>query len=109
MKIKFLPKTYAGKWSVGLFIVFIALAVSVSMVPESMKAPDFPNPLETPLFAGLIYLHFAAAIGASMAGLRSVIKNNERSILVFISIPLGMIYIFGIIVVLIGLIISLVF
>lgn len=104
MKKKFLPKTHSGKWSVGLFISFIVISVFVSMMPDRLKAPDFPNPFETPLFASLIYLHLIAAIGASITGLRSVIKNNERSLLVFISIPLGLIYFCGIIVVLIGLI-----
>lgn len=103
MKITFLPKTKAGKWSVGILVLSALLFLSAATIPGLHRTPDFPDIIKTPLFASMIYLGFASAIIAAFTGLKSVIKSNERSILVFLTIPLGILYFCGIIVVIAGL------
>ncbi len=88
MKIAFMPKTRAGRWSVALFISFIALVIASMFVAEIQhNAIEYPNPINSPLLGSLLYLTFAASIMASIIGLIAVFKKGERSILVFLSIP----------------------
>lgn len=96
MKMTFLPKTSAGKWSVSLFIAFIALNVAgnrISCIQENTI--EYPNPFNSPLLGTVIYLMFSAVIIASITGLIAVKKNNEHSILVYLSIPLGIVFFIG--------------
>lgn len=107
MKITFLPKTRSGQWSVVLFIAFIILSVVGSTISSVQKNTiEYPNPINSPLLGTIIYLMFSASIIASIAGLTAIRKNNERSILVYISIPLGIMFLFGILMLLIGYIIG---
>lgn len=88
----FLPKTLKGKWSVSLFIVFIALSIAGTIVSSlSGNTIEYPNPINSPLLGTVIYLTFSAAIFASVMGILAVKKDNERSILVYMLIPLGMV------------------
>jgi heme/copper-type cytochrome/quinol oxidase subunit 3 len=92
MKSTFLPKTRAGKLSAALFVAFIALAAAGGLISSIQgNTVEYPNPLNSPLLGTVIYLMFSAAILASIAGLAAV-KNNERSVLVYIAIPLGIIF-----------------
>lgn len=103
MKIAIVPKTRAGKWSIALFIAFILLTIGAGMISSTQgNEIEYPNPINSPLLGTAIYLMFSAAIAASVAGLIAVRKNNERSILVYISIPLGIVYFIGILMLLIG-------
>lgn len=102
MKSTFLPKTRAGKLSTGFFIAFIVLAVAGGAISSIQgNTIEYPNPLNSPLLGTVIYLMFSAAIIASVAGL-AAIKNNERSVLVYISIPLGIVFFVVIVVFLIA-------
>ena len=103
MKITFLPKTKTGTWSVNLFLAFIVLSISGTIIsPAIGNTIEYPNPINSPLLGTVIYLMFAAAIGASVMGIISVSKYKERSILTYISIPLGMVFLFGVILLIIG-------
>ncbi|MEN6328210.1 MAG: hypothetical protein ABFD18_18630 [Syntrophomonas sp.] len=103
MKITIQPKTRAGKWSVVLFIVFILLAMAAGIISSVQENTiEYPTPLNSPLLGTTIYLMFTAAIIASIASLIAVRKNNERSIFVYISIPLGIAFLIGILMLLIG-------
>jgi hypothetical protein len=103
MKITFLPKTHAGKYSVVLFTVFILLSMAGGLISSVQKNTiEYPTPINSPLLGTTIYLMFTAAIIASITGLIAVRKNNERSILVYISIPLGIAFFIGILMLLIG-------
>lgn len=107
MKTTLLPKTRTGKWAVAMFIVFIALmiaAVTISSMQDNNV--EYPNPFNNLLLGSVIYLMFFAAIIASIAGLIAVKKNNERSFLVYLSIPLSLLYFIGIIILLAGVIIG---
>ncbi len=93
MKMTFLPKTPAGKWSVSLFIAFIALAVAGGMISSIQgKTIEYPNPFNSPLLGTVIYLMFSSVIIASITGLIAVKKNNDNSILVYLSIPHGIVF-----------------
>lgn len=103
MKIAIIPKTRAGKWSVLFFIAFILLAIGASMISSFQENEiEYPNPINSPLLGTTIYLMFSATIIASAVGLIAIRKNNERSILVYISIPLGIAFFIGILMLLIG-------
>lgn len=99
MKLAVLPKTQKGKWAVGLFITFIIFAISGSLVSSiTENSIEYPNPINSPLLGTIIYLMFTAAIVASIAGLTAVIKDKEKALFVYLSIPLGVFYFFVIIV-----------
>lgn len=103
MKMTFLPKTLAGKWSVSLFIAFIALSIVGTMVSSIQgNTIEYPNPFNSPLLGTVIYLRFSAVIIASITGLIAVKKNNEHSILVYLSIPLGIVFFIGNLMLLVG-------
>lgn len=107
MQITLLPKTRAGKWSVVMFIAFVALIVAAGTISSTQgNGVEYSNPVNSPLLGTVVYLMFFAAIMASIAGLIAVKQYNERSILVYLSIPLGILYFIGIIILLIGMLIG---
>ena len=78
MRTIILPKTPLGRWSVGLVIAIIVL---FTFVPEVAN-----RSLEVAASSG-----FACLAGAALVtGLISIIKNKERSILVFLTTVLGL-------------------
>jgi hypothetical protein len=78
MRITILPKTSLGWWSVGLVIAIIVLFI---FVPEVTN-----RSLEVAASSG-----FACLAGAALVtGLISIIKNKERSILVFLTTAIGL-------------------
>ena len=103
MKYSFLPKTQKGKWSVSLFVAFISLSFVGGLISSKLgNTIEYPNPINSPLLGTVIYLMFSTAMIASITGLIAVKKYNERSILVYMSIPLGIIYFFVILIFLIA-------
>ncbi len=103
MKIPFLPKTRWGKWSVVLFILFIFFAIAGGLISSiTNNSIEYPNPINSPLLGTVIYLMFAAAIIASITGLIAIIKEKEKSLLFYLIIPLGIIYLIVIIIFLIA-------
>ncbi|AHF11491.1 MULTISPECIES: hypothetical protein [Dehalobacter] len=103
MKTVLLPETRAGRWSVGLFIAFIALAVAGGIISSTQgNTLEYPNPINSPFLGTVIYLMFSAIIIASAIGLIAVKKHNEHSVLVYLSIPLGIVFLIGVLMLLIG-------
>ena len=91
IKITFLPKTRLGKWSVILNIVSFVLFVVVSLFPLEFKSySGFEIFIQNPLLTIITIMLFVVSIATSIMGLISVIKNKERSILVFLAIPSGL-------------------
>lgn len=88
MKITFTPKTYLGKWTVGLIIgFFILLAVFFMFIKlgERGGMTYWSNlKLAIPGTAAAL-----CGILSFFTGIISVFKNKERSVLVFLSIILG--------------------
>ena len=78
MRISIPPKSLLGWWSVGLVIAIIVLFM---VIPEVAN-----KTLEVAASSG-----FACLAGAALlTGLISIIKNKERSILVFLSTAIGL-------------------
>jgi hypothetical protein len=89
MRITILPKTSWGWWSVGLCIasiLFFALFV-VIMGP----GPDYNMPLAYTLTTVLT----AIAVATFVTGLIDIMKRNERSILVFVALAIGLYSLIG--------------
>lgn len=87
-----MPKTTLGKWSVGLIILFFVLLGAgriVATVTGGGGETFFDNlPLGlTMLSAGL------AGVAAFVVGLIAVIKQRERSALVYVAMVIGFIVI----------------
>ena len=95
IKITFLPKTRLGKWSVNLAIVSFALFVVGSVFPMEYGITGFKMFIQNPLLTIITILLSFVIIATSIMGLISVIKNKERSILVFLAIPSGLFSILG--------------
>lgn len=90
MKITILPKTPIGKRSIYLFIIFIVLSITGSIISNvEGNTIEYPNPINSPLLGTTIYLRFIMAAIAFITGLKAAIKSKERAILVYIVIFIG--------------------
>ena len=95
MKITFLPKTSKGKWSVIMMVSSWILFVVGSVLPWKPGYSGFDFVIQNPLQAIISILLLAVGIATFCMALISVIKNKERSILVFLAILLGLYNILG--------------
>jgi len=92
--IQLVPKTILGRWSVALIVampIFIYIGMSFvdfyAGVPAGRTIPQdiFVRPgVALPMLVG-----FTSGIIAFITGLATIIKNRERSILVFVSTIIG--------------------
>ena len=94
LKIKFLPRSKPGKWSVALvamvpvlfylgmsFVSFYEFIPAGKTIPRDIVAR--PG-VALPMLAG-----FAAGITAFFCGINGILKKKDHSLLVFISTVLG--------------------
>ncbi len=80
-----MPKTKLGKWSVGLNAFFL-IAVIVSLVlVEMLKVLSFNDHW----WDVTVAVSFPASIIALITGILAVVKQKERSVLVYLSILIG--------------------
>lgn len=87
MKTTILPKTLIGKRSVYLFIIFIALAITGSVISNVKgNTIEYPNPINNPLLGTTISLTFIITAIVFVTGLKAFFKSKERAILVYIII-----------------------
>ncbi len=88
MRISVLPKSYLGRWSVGLAAAFILLSVLSSVLTGlGGVGPGPVGPIITFAFG-------ISGIAALVTGLVSVTKSKERSILVFLALVVGLFTLF---------------
>ena len=81
-----MPKTILGKWSVGLNALFlIAIAASLVFV-EILKVLSFDDHW----WDVTVAVAFPASIIALVTGIIAVRKYEERSVLVYLSILIGL-------------------
>lgn len=88
-----MPKTRLGKWSVGLNIFFLILITTSIFLVKVLRILSFDDhwwDLTVPVA-------FSVDMIAFFTGIRAVRKNKERSVLVFLSIFIGLGVIFFII------------
>ena len=98
MKNRLLPQTSKGEWSVSLFAAFLVLGIAANRISSAIgNSIEYPNPINSPLLGSVIYLAFTAAILASLMGILAVKKDQERSILVFLLIPIGLFFLVAIV------------
>jgi 1,4-dihydroxy-2-naphthoate octaprenyltransferase len=85
MKLNFVPKTILGKWSVGLNTFFLILIIISIVFVKVFRILSFDDHW----WDVTVLVTIPASIIAFLTGIRAVIKNKERSILVFLSILIG--------------------
>jgi len=103
---KILPATRPGWFAVGLFLAAVVCFTAATTWPGLVRSPDLPNIMVAPVFSTLLYLGFTASIAAACVGLWSINKVNDKALLVYIFIPLGVFYFVGIIVMIVGVMVN---
>jgi hypothetical protein len=93
MKVRFIPRTSLGKWSIWLIVAVIVLYIIFQLLVASGQrggATFFSNlALSVPmLLAGI------SGISAFFTGIIGIIKSKERSILTFIATVVGFFILF---------------
>ena len=84
MRIK--PKTKLGKWSVGLnmfFLIVVVISIILVKVLGILNFDDHWWDVTVPII-------FSASIIGFILGIIAIIKNKERSLLVYISVIIGL-------------------
>lgn len=83
------PQTRPGKWSVVLLIaVFLLLLVSAFIV-QFAQPFNFDTLFDNTWAAVVSISAVAAAFGAFVVGLYTILRNHERSVAVFSTVSLG--------------------
>lgn len=86
-----MPKTTLGKWSVGLNALFLIEIVSSIIIFVKVLGLSFDDQWHGVHWWGrVVVTAFPASIIALFTGIRAVRKNKERSVLVFLSILIGL-------------------
>lgn len=89
-----MPKTHLGKWSVWLIIAFfLFFALFLLLAALGQRGPGFNPFLAATIIPAGIY-----GIAAFFTGTIAIIKEKERSVLVFISAWIGffvMVFVLG--------------
>ena len=84
MRLRVLPETQSGSWSIGLAAAFVVVFLLVRILDRFTDLELLqPGP-----YLGLICA--AAGTGALITGLVSIIVSRERSILVFLALAVGL-------------------
>lgn len=90
--MKILPVTKLGKWSLILLVGFFLLFIFTTVVIVGLFHQEGGNSFTDNLFISIpMFSAFGCAIAAFVAGVVSVWKYKERSLLVFVPIGLGLI------------------
>jgi hypothetical protein len=91
MKITLLPKARAGKWSEGMGILSLVTFIILIIAGYLRNHNEiYSNALNNGMFIVGITMVISGAI-ALITGIIDVWKNKERSIIIFLSIFIGLI------------------
>ena len=94
--MQFLPKTQLGKRAVGLVVLWPLLTISGSVLAEGLYAgvpagDGLVDDLRArPALAVAMLIGIASGLASVPNSLIAIVKNGERSVLVFISALLGL-------------------
>ena len=90
MEVSILPKTSLGRWSVGLAIAFILFFVLAGVL-SGLAGFELLGPGFNPVLGVILTIVLVGMSGAALVtGLISMIKNRERSVLVFVGMVIGL-------------------
>ncbi len=96
MKISLLPKTNAGKCSIGAIIIFFILFSIRKLVFILSSAPIGKTFFDPPLIGILMISAWIGGFIALLIGIISIVMKKERSIMVLLSMLFGLlIFLFG--------------
>jgi len=84
MRIK--PKTKLGKWSVGLNIFFLIIIIVSIILVKVLGILSFDDHW----WDVTVPVAFLIEMIAFFTGIRAVVKNKERSVLVYLSVVAGL-------------------
>jgi hypothetical protein len=85
VKISLLPKTVSGRWSLYLAITFILVLILFTVMTEVPTDFNGPPPGFNPVVLLTLEVSVITAAGATLIiGLISILRDKERSFLVFI-------------------------
>ena len=85
MRVSILPKSFLGRWSVGLAAAFILLSILFAVLT---RLGGEPGPFVLIFLANIAI--GVSLIAAFITGLLSIIKSKEQSILVFLAVLVGL-------------------
>ena len=89
-----LPTTHLGKWSAKLIVAFFFL-LGATMVVVSVFHQEGGETFSDNLLISIpMFSAVATAIAASVAGIVSIWKHKEHSVLVFIATAIGFLVLF---------------
>ena len=86
IRITILPKSVLGWWSVGLVVAAFVFGFSSEDIISPAGLSNFPMALRVTL----MFVFAAMGGAASVIGLLSIIKRKQGSVLVFVSIAIGL-------------------
>jgi len=92
--IAFLPKTKIGRRTVGLIICFFLLFIAFHFMISLQGPRDDQTFFDNPPRSIMILLVALSGISAFVTGVISLIKQGERSILVFLATLIGLFILF---------------
>ena len=99
MKVNLIPKTKLGKWSVGLItampiLFFIGMSFTDSLY-ESVSAGRtiLEDIAQRPALALTMLAGMVAGVSAFIVGLIAIIREKERTVLVYVATSIGMLLI----------------
>ena len=90
-----MPKTNSGKWSVGLILaMFVLFFIGMSLTNTLYESVPAGGTIladigARPVLALSMLAGFGAGISAFVTGLIAIIRQKERTILVFVSTLVG--------------------
>ncbi|RJQ31559.1 MAG: hypothetical protein C4562_05835 [Actinobacteria bacterium] len=87
--ITMLPKSRLGKWSVGLNAVFMTIIITSLILVLVLNVLSFDDHW----WDVTVPIAFLLSMAAFFLGIRAVSKDKERSILVYLSIVIGILVI----------------
>ncbi|MBN2015700.1 hypothetical protein JW766_02610 [Candidatus Dojkabacteria bacterium] len=93
-----MPKTTLGKWSIVLIVamplLFFLARIFMNIFYESVSSGDtiLEDISKRPALALTMLVGMASGVSALIVGLIAIIKNKERSFLVYVSTVIGALF-----------------
>lgn len=89
MKITFLPESKYGRMAVILMLINLFVFVTGSVLPWKDGFSGFEILSQNPLQAIITVTMFLIGIAVAVLAVVSIVKNKERSVLVFLAVLAG--------------------